>query len=91
MAQVQGRRRSYYTTHERDGTKRTENECFTCGHCQHVTILDHQQKIEDAGSICKMCMRPVCEICTTHARCDPFERKLERAEARARSLASMGL
>lgn len=80
---VQGRRRGVFTLHEGDGTTVVEKETFTCGHCQHLTILEPGQKLDDVGAMCRMCMRPTCAVCCTHPRCDVFEKKLARAEARA--------
>lgn len=63
---------------------------LTCAHCNRVTIIEQGAKAEDCGGFCLKCMAPTCTGCTGKG-CTPFERELERMEARGRLLASMGL
>ncbi|HET9893227.1 MAG TPA: hypothetical protein VFQ42_22305 [Mycobacterium sp.] len=63
---------------------------FTCCHCNAVTIVPERARAEDCGGFCRLCMAPTCTTCADGA-CTPFERELEKAEARAELLASMGL
>jgi hypothetical protein len=39
---------------------------------------------EEPGASCYNCMKPVCLRCHAKGRCLPFERKIERMEARSR-------
>ena len=83
----------------------TELDSTQCGHCQKVifvkpgsgstvylipTRLPGQYK-EEAGAFCRVCMRPVCLRCHAQGRCTPFERTLEKSEARDRLRRSVGL
>lgn len=67
---------------------------FTCCHCQRIVRL-HSLRTGDRkaeqGVMCMMCMKQMCVQCAERARCDPFEKKLERSEARGRMLAAMGI
>lgn len=69
-------------------------ETFTCKHCNRVVLLHDLKtgnRTAEQGVMCTMCMRPVCVQCAERAVCDPFEKKLERSEARGRLLAAMGI
>lgn len=81
-----------------------ERDTLTCRHCQAivftkpgsaatvylVTQRDGTVK-EEAGAFCRCCMGPVCLRCDALGRCLPWERQLERSEARARFLRSVGV
>ena len=73
---------------------RKEVDTFTCGHCQRVIFV---KPGPSSGGIdmCRVCMRMICGHCfaalsAPGGRCDPFEKKLERSEARGRFLRSLG-
>lgn len=68
-----------------------EIDSFTCRHCQVVTFVRPKQRAADIGGICKVCMGLICVRCVGLMRCDPIEKKLERAEARYHALRSYGL
>lgn len=72
--------------HNRRDTRPT----FTCCHCGDVTIVAARARAEDCGGFCLCCMKPTCKACAGKG-CAPFEREIERQEARGRSLRSMGL
>jgi hypothetical protein len=61
-----------------------------CVHCGGHRIIPAAAKPEDMGGFCRLCMGTTCTSCAGKG-CTPFERKLELAEARDRSLRSMGL
>jgi hypothetical protein len=61
-----------------------ERDTFTCGHCNGIVIVLPNQPPEDMGGQCKLCMSLTCAHCTGLGRCDPFEKKLERMEAKDR-------
>lgn len=63
---------------------------FTCCHCNNVTIVEPRAAPDDCGGFCRLCMKATCKACASK-ECVPFERELERVEARGRLLASMGL
>ena len=62
-----------------------EKPTFTCAHCQNVRRVEPYCDPADLGGLCKICMGVVCEKCVG-GPCDPFEKKLERQEARGRAL-----
>jgi hypothetical protein len=74
--------RSFTEETHADG-KVTYIPSFTCAHCN--TIVEVKSKDQDMG-FCQMCFYPVCLVCGAKDTCDPFEKKLERIEARARFL-----
>lgn len=85
---VQGRREGVWTERNRESGKVVlEEETYTCGHCQHVTAVPAGSQLDDVGRFCLACMRPCCKRCSFRmangAGCEPFERKLARAEAAA--------
>ncbi len=78
--------RSYVETFDDKGNV-TVREMFTCAHCQRIYPKPGPS---DAVGFCQMCFAPVCIECGKVDKCDPFERKLERIEQRARLLKSVG-
>lgn len=79
---VQGRRLGHYVSNG------VEYETFTCGHDQEVTVVPHGGRLEDVGTFCHICQRPICKACGAKMmktlKCDPFEEKLHREETRLR-------
>lgn len=63
--------------------KETIRETFTCPHCGRPTLKPRGG--EDNGW-CHMCFRMTCIRCGKIDRCVPFEKRLERIEARAKLL-----
>ena len=62
-------------------------ETLTCAHCQKVF---RKPAAGEPSGFCTLCFAPVCLDCgKNEMKCDPFERKLERIEARARLLSSI--
>ncbi len=61
-------------------------EVLVCAHCQHIY---KKPGPKDPAGFCHMCFKPVCLACGAKDKCDPFEKKLERMEARARLLRSV--
>lgn len=92
---IQGRRTGFVTVADPLQSRVHERETYGCGHCQHVTIVEHGQALDSLGGMCLACMRPLCRECTRLAAqpidkgggCDTWEKKHERAEARQRALA----
>jgi hypothetical protein len=68
-----------------------ECDTTTCGHCNAITHVKPKMRPEDMGGLCKACMKLICAKCVDHGTCDPFLKKLERAEARYHALRSYGL
>ena len=93
--EIQGRRKGFFLTEDVATGKLIEKETFTCGHCQHVTIVEFSQRLDDVGCFCSACMRPCCKKCSAKMAgdgpCEVWEKQFDRQEARARSLASMGI
>lgn len=72
-----------------DGGK-IEASTFTCAHCNSIVHVWPKMKMDDLGSMCRNCMKMVCAKCSDLG-CVPFEKKLERLEARDRALRSYGV
>lgn len=68
-----------------------EQDSFTCCHCSRVVTVLPRQRGEDLGGLCKQCMQLICPQCVGKLTCDPWERKMEKIEARDRFLRSAGL
>lgn len=68
-----------------------EQDSFTCYHCNTVHVVKPGQKGEDIGGLCKCCMQLICSACVDRGLCDPFEKKLERTEAKDRFLRQVGV
>jgi hypothetical protein len=85
--------------------RQQEYDTCSCGHCQKVIFTKPRSATtvyliptgvpgsfkEEAGAFCRVCMRPVCLPCDAHGRCTPFERALEKSEARDRLRRSVGV
>jgi hypothetical protein len=63
-----------------------EADSVTCCHCNNVTLLTGGK--HTPVGFCRRCMKACCEAC--EVTCTPFEKELEKMEARGRSLRSMG-
>lgn len=68
-----------------------ECDTFTCAHCQQVVFVKPRCDPSEMGGFCRLCYKHTCGPCADKGSCDPFEKKLERAEARGQMLRSMGL
>lgn len=69
----------------------TEHDTFTCVHCQRVTLVPPRASPSDLGGWCFRCAQPVCAVCATHGRCDPWEAQMARMEARERLHRAVGV
>jgi hypothetical protein len=69
----------------------TETRTFTCVHCNAIVEVPHKAPPDKCGGFCGRCFAPICTTCAMKGRCTPFERRIEQAEARDRSLRSMGI
>ena len=89
-------RHGYATIVEPD-QRTKEFDTVGCGHCQRVIFVKpgtaatvyliprlNQPWGEHPGAFCRICIRAVCLKCHSIGSCTPFERRLERAEARDR-------
>jgi hypothetical protein len=74
-----------------------ENDTISCQHCEQIVfvkpgtgttvylVVDAQQQWrEEPGAFCRQCMAPICLQCYDAGGCTPFERELEKSEARDR-------
>ena len=73
------------------GGIRQEADSFTCFHCNRVVIVKPKCDPCDLGGMCRICEKMICPACVDLGKCDPLEKKLERAEAKDRALRSYGL
>ena len=69
-----------------DGT--IKEDTFTCVHCNNVVFIKKNASLAEMGGVCRLCMDHVCPACDAKGTCDPFEKKLERMEARDRLIRS---
>lgn len=65
-----------------DGRTR-EHDTFTCRHCQRVVAVKPKASPSESGGWCFSCDALICAGCAAAGKCVPFEKQLERAEARA--------
>jgi len=70
--------------------RKVTRDTYTCGHCNNVKFVEPKQDPTTLGGLCKMCMKHICPDCCKAPKCDPFEKKLERIEARARFHDALG-
>lgn len=69
-------------------SKPIEQDTFTCCHCNRIVFLKASPNVPkpDIGGFCRLCMKNTCGPCADKGTCEPFEKKLERMEQRARLL-----
>ena len=67
---------------------RQEADTFTCHHCNTIVVVKPKCDPCDLGGMCRICEKMICPSCVDIGKCDPFEKKLERIEARDRILRS---
>lgn len=67
-----------------------ECDTFTCSHCQHIVFVKPKCDPADMGGFCQVCGTLICELCVGKG-CTPWEKQMERAEARDAALRSYGL
>lgn len=74
---------------------RVEVDTFTCSHCQRVTPVPVKCAPEDLGGHCRCCDKLICSRCveTMHrgGNCVPWEKAMEKMEAREAARRSYGL
>lgn len=59
-------------------------ETFTCSHCNVCGEVRGRKSHELLGVTCQACFALICPSCAKVAKCEPFEKKLEAIEKRAR-------
>lgn len=72
----------YSVTADVDTGRQVESDVVTCCHCQKVCEVPPGPMT--GFPWCFKCGRPTCQSLACIARCDPWERRLERMEARER-------
>lgn len=74
-----------------DGPAGTEEaDTFTCNHCQRVVFVRPRCDPADAGGLCRQCDGLICPACIGKV-CDPWEKQMQRMEAREAALRSYGV
>ena len=68
-----------------------EADTFTCHHCQLVVYVQPHSPASDAGGWCGVCAKLICGPCADKGVCIPWEKQMEKMEARDRFLRSAGL
>ena len=72
-----------------DGTDEADH--FTCFHCQKVVFVKPRCDPADMGGLCRVCDKLICPACVAKMQCDPWEKQMERMEARDAALRSYGV
>ena len=71
----------YYCVTSPDGV--TESDAFVCAHCNKIIVVPPKSDVSTLGGYCTTCgMAMICPKCVALGTCDPFEKKLNRMEAR---------
>ncbi len=83
------RHASYCRASGPDGTQ--EWDAFTCVHCQAIVRIAPRASASASGGWCGRCNQPICGPCAATGQCTPWEKQMERIEARDRFLRSAGL
>ena len=83
------RRPQGYLLRVEAGCADVERDTFTCGHCQRIVIVRPKADPVSLGGLCKQCMAMICPRCLGRG-CTPWEKQMERMEARAEALRSYG-
>lgn len=73
------------------GHQTVEIDTMTCGHCNCISQIGPGQRPEDCGGLCKCCMALICGPCVDKGTCAPFEKELERIEAKDRFFRQAGI
>lgn len=68
-----------------------EADTAQCAHCQHTVFVKPSTSPTDLGGWCGRCAAFICGPCADLGKCTPFEKEVERQEARHRFLRSAGL
>lgn len=72
-----------------------EADSFTCHHCQRIVFVKPRCSPSDAGGWCSICAKLICSPClgrmSRGGGCVPWEKKMEKMEARDRFLRSAGI
>jgi hypothetical protein len=80
----------FFEEQRADGSIR-RGETYTCCHCNnvHEYVDNVGKKVVVNG--CGMCQKPVCPACHKVGTCTPFEKKLDRIEARDKLFREAGI
>jgi hypothetical protein len=57
----------------------------TCAHCQKVSTFASLRAMHEHVDVCRSCMKLICSDCAGKP-CRPWEKEMERQEARGRFL-----
>lgn len=68
-----------------------EMDTFTCHHCLMVVFVPPKADPSQLGGFCMLCMKNICGPCADKGSCTPWEKEMERQEAKSRFLKSAGL
>lgn len=86
--------RTNYVVVTGPGGIESEMDLATCSHCQfqiQVPPAKDGHVISRVLPPCSGCGKFICSVCAAKGRCDPWEKKMERAERRFALRRSMGL
>lgn len=75
----------YIVTTTAEG-KTVERDSISCAHCQRHVIIPPGPPRDDLFGTCWHCSKFICVPCANLRTCTPWERQLEKIEARDRML-----
>jgi hypothetical protein len=61
-----------------------EHDTIQCHHCQRHIAIPPGPPSQDLFGVCWSCSKFVCPPCASKRTCTPWEKQMERQEARAR-------
>jgi hypothetical protein len=73
------------------GEREVRRSTFTCSHCNSIVIVRPKEDPANLGGHCKICDKLICPHCNAKGGCTPWEKQMERMEARYRFRRDAGL
>jgi len=68
-----------------------EHDTITCSHCQRIVTIPPAKSGREVGyDYCHSCDAMICRECAGKRRCLPWEKQMEKIEARQAALRSYG-
>ena len=89
MRGVSMRKAQGYAITTEPGKRDVEEDTFTCCHCNSLVFVSDPKTgapvpPDQVGGFCTLCYAHTCTKCADIGGCEPFEKKMEKMEARDR-------